>query len=168
MASQEKHTDVVDLLKNNANPNIHSDDGVMPLMFACFFTRPEVVQLLLAGGADPNLLSYNGTCTCISALMFACHGGCLESVELLLMYSADPSLQTPDGLGTLEMAACNGHEEIVDLIHAVELSQSSFNSLVLTASEVAANVDNERLIVLWKKCFLTKLRLLFPSILKNT
>ena len=59
------------------------------------------------------------------------------------------------------MAASNGHEDIVDLIHAVELSQSSSTSPVLTASEIAANADNETLhkIMLWRKCLLTKLRL---------
>ena len=39
---------------------------------------------------------------------------------------------------------------IVDLIHAVELSQSSSISPVLTASEIASNVDNETLNILNK------------------
>ena len=111
-------------------------------MVACSFNECEVVQLLLAGEADPNLLSYEG----ISALMFACLDGCFESVELLLMYGADPSLQAPDGLTAFKLAASNGHEDIVDLIHAVDRAQSSSStSPVLTASEIAANVDNETL-----------------------
>ena len=85
-----------------------------------FLLIPEVVQLLLAGEADPNLRNSNG----MSALISACIVGCLESVELLLMYGADPSLQTPDGVTALDLAASNGHEDIVDLINAVELSQS--------------------------------------------
>ena len=56
--------------------------------------------------------------------MFVCRDGCLESVELLLMYGADPSLQSPGGHTALDMATFNGHEDIVDLIHAVELSLS--------------------------------------------
>ena len=68
------------------------------------------------------------------------------------MYEADPSLQTPVqtpvGLTALDMAASNGHETIVDLIHAVEPSQSSSTSSVLKASEIAANVDSEMLNVL--------------------
>ena len=77
--------------------------------------------------------------------MSVCHVGSLESVELCLMYNADPSLQAPGGLTTLSIAASNGHEDIFDLIHAVELSQCSSTSPVLTASEIAANVDNEKL-----------------------
>ena len=52
------------------------------------------------------------------------------------------------GLTAYDLAAYNGHEDIVDLIHAVELSQSSSASPVLTASEIAAIVYNERLNVL--------------------
>ena len=80
--------------------------------------------------------------------MCACLGGCLESVELLVMYDADPSQQTPGGLTALDIAAAFGHENIVDLIHALKLSQSSSTSPVLTASEIAAKVDNETLNVL--------------------
>ena len=109
-----------------------------------FCTHSEVVQLLLAGEADPTHLSYNGT----SALMVACRSGCLESVKLLLMYGADLSLLTPGGLTALDMAAFSGHEDIVDLIHAVELSQSSSTSPVPTAGQIAANVDNETLNIL--------------------
>ena len=56
--------------------------------------------------------------------MFACLDGCFESVELLLMYGADPSLQAPNGLTAFKLAASNGHEDIVDLIHAVDRAQS--------------------------------------------
>ena len=56
----------------------------------------------------------------------------------------------------------------VILVHAVELSQSSSTSPVLTASEIAANVDNEMLNVYMEKFLLTKLRLSFPSSPENT
>ena len=46
------------------------------------------------------------------------------------------------------MTAAFGHKDIVDLIHAMELSKSSATSPVLTASEVAAYVDNETLNIL--------------------
>ena len=143
-ASHKGHADIVSLLiKANANPNLSTDDGLTPLMVACFCTHPEAVQLLLAAEANPNLLFYNG----LSALMFACYVGCFESVELLLMYGADPNLRTLKGVTALGLAATRGHEDIVDLIHAVELSKS-FTSPVLTASEIAANVDNETLKIL--------------------
>ena len=148
-ASGMGHTDIADLLlKANANPNVGAKDTATPLMFACFKGHLQIVQLLLTSGADPNLQHSSG-CTALKCVC-ACHVGCLETVELLLMYGADPSLQTPDRLTALDVAASNGHEDIVDLIHAVELSQSSSTSPVLTVSEIAANVDNEAMSILNK------------------
>ena len=132
-------------MENNANPSLQTGDGGTPLILACLKSYP---QLLLTRGADPNLQHSSG----YTALMCACQAGCLESVELLLTNGVDPSLQTPDGLTAVDMAASKGHEDIVDLIHAVELSQSSSSSSVpaLTADEIAANLDNEALNILNK------------------
>ena len=61
----------------------------------------------------------------------ACHVGCFESAELLLMYDADSSLRSHDGLTAFDMAACEGHDDIVDLIQMIELSQSHLFSQLL-------------------------------------
>ena len=141
MASQKGHTDIVGLLlKANANPQSfpkqwYTTNG------CSFHKHPKVVQLLLAGEADITLVYSDG----ISGLICACLSGSLESVELLLNYGADLNQQSRFGLTPLEVAAAYGHQDIVDLIYAVELSQSSSTSPVLTASEIAANVDNETL-----------------------
>ena len=63
---------------------------------------------------------------------------------------ADSSLQTPGRLTALDMAASQGHEDIVDLIQKKELSQSSPHKPALTAKEIAANVNNEALNMLNK------------------
>ena len=73
-----------------------------------------------------------------------------KSVELLLTNGADPSLQTLAGLTAFDVAASKGHEDIVNLIHAVDISQSSSTWPVLTTSEIAANVDNKALKILNK------------------
>ena len=138
MASMKGHFNVVGLLlENNADPNHHAGDGGTPLISACLKCHSQIVQLLLTSGADPNLRRS----TDYTALMCACRVGCLESVELLLVSGADLSLQTPGGPTALDVAAFGGHEDIVDLIHAVELSQSSSTSPVLTSKKIAANVD---------------------------
>ena len=148
LASMGGHCDVVDLLlKANSDPNLCTKDVRTPLMYACFNRYPQVVQLLLTSGADPNLQTVDDG---ITALMLACHVGCFESAELLLMYGADSSLRSHDGLTALDMAACEGHDDIVDVIHAVELSQSSSTSPVLTATEIAINVDNKALASLYQ------------------
>ena len=139
VASQNGHSDTVNLLlKSNANPNIHHDKGTTPLMTAALNAHTQVVQLLLASGADPNLQGCDG----LSALMIASSAGYLDSVELLLKYDADLSIKSY-GLTALDMAAKAGHENIVELLQTAQLSQSSTTSPVLTADEIASNVDNK-------------------------
>ena len=149
LASHLGYSDIVNiLLDGNANPNHLSEKLVSPLMLACFNRKPETVRLLLKHGADPNLQHSAGA---VTALMCACQSGCLESAELLLMSGADPSMVGPEGLTALDVAACEGHEDIVHLIQTVKLGgQSSTTSPVLTATEIATNVDNEAMSVLNK------------------
>ena len=147
IAAQNGHSDIVSiLLQANANSNLQRDDGTTPLMIACYIGYPKIVQLLLTSGADPNLQHSNGS----TALMLACHSGCLDSTELLLMSGADPSIVGPEGLTALDMAAPSSHDDIVDLIQAVQLSQSSTTSPVLTATEISTSVDNKTMTILNK------------------
>ena len=143
VASMNGHCDVVNfLLEAGADSNLHTKEVHTPLIYACIKCHSQVVQLLMTSGADPNLQMANGG---ITALMCACHVGCFESVELLLASGADPDLRSHDGVTALDLAACEGHDDIVDLIQTFELSQSSSTSPVLTATEMATNVDNEAL-----------------------
>ena len=147
MAAQNGHSDFVSiLLQANANPNLHCDDGATPLMYACHQMHPKIVQLLLSSKADPNLQHSNG----LTALMIACRVGCLDSTELLLMSGADSSIVGPEGLTALDMAASSGHDDIVDLIQAVQLSQSSTTSSALTVTEISSCVDNKTMAILNK------------------
>ena len=138
IASQEGHHDIVRLLLNaNANPNVYTDDGITPLMIASFNCHPCIVQLLLKSGADPNISDSNE----VTALMSACYVGSSHSAEFLLKHGANPRLETSDGFTALNMAASSGLEYIVDLIQALELSQSSSTTPVLTATGSTDNVD---------------------------
>ena len=140
IAAQNGHSDTVSiLLQANADPNLQPDDGGAPLMVACFNSYPQIVQLLLTNGADPNVQYSNG----LTALMCACHTGCLESTELLLMSGADPSMVDSRELTALDIAVFGIHHDIIDLIQAIDLSQSSTTSPVLTATEIATTIDNE-------------------------
>ena len=146
MACENGHFDVVDLLlKANANPNLSMHSGLTPLMMASRHGHSDIVRILLDANADPNLQhSASGS----NALMCASLFGCLESVELLLMSGADPSMLSLEGISPLHIAALKGNEDIVHLIQAVELSQSSSISPVLTTNEIASSVSNESLSVL--------------------
>ena len=141
MAAQNGHSDTVGiLLQANANPNLQKKNGGTPLMLACLDSYPQIVQLLLTNGADSNVQHSNG----LTALMCACHTGCLESTELLLMSGADPSIVDSQGLTALDIAVSKGHDDIIDLIQAIDqASQSSTTSPVLTATEIATTINNE-------------------------
>ena len=131
VATRNRHTNVVNLLlQANANPNLSKDDGSSPIVIACLIRHSQIIQLLLTSGADPNVQTSSG----MTALMCACREGCLESTELLLMSGADPSLVQWTGLTALDFAASSGHEDIIDLLQAIKLSQSS---------TTATNIDNK-------------------------
>ena len=137
IASQEGHTDVVSLLlKANADTGL-GNKGT-PLAVAALKNHTQIVQLLLDNGADPNIIKSSG----FTAIMYASRTGCLKSVEILLNSGADPSIVGPKGLTALDMAATTGHEDIVVLLQSMEPSTTS---PVLTANEIASNVDNETL-----------------------
>ena len=142
-AAQSGHSDVIRiLLKAHANPNLRAKDGRTPLVISITKHHHHILKLLLTNGADPNIPLLTGA----TALMMACFIGRLECVELLLMYGADPNMMLPSsGITALHTAAFLGLEDIVDLLQAVKLSQSSSTSNVLTAAELAADVDNEAL-----------------------
>ena len=135
------------LLQANANPNLPAINGYTPLMSACLKRYHQIVQLLLSNGADPNLRHSNGT----NALMCASYTGCLESTELLLMSGADHLVEGPQGLTATKIAVHSGHNDIADLIQAIEFSQSSTTSPVLTPQEIATSTDNEAMAILNKE-----------------
>ena len=60
-----------------------------------------------------------------------------------MVSGADPGIVGPGGLTALKVAADRGHKDIVVFLQTMELSQSSTTSPVLTANEIANNVDNE-------------------------
>ena len=146
VASRCGQSDIVRILLDaNADPTYHTDQCASPIVHACFNRKPDILRLLLTRGADPNL---QHPATGLTGLMHASFSGCLESVEVLLMSGADPSVLNLKGQSALHIAALWGHEDIVHLIQAVELSQSSSNSPVLMTNEIASNVSNESLSVL--------------------
>lgn len=93
------------------------------------FGDPKMVQLLLEGGADVNLLDEKG----ISALIYAVEKNKTESVKILIDAGANVNLRTKDNLNPLYYAMKNKNGEIIDLLKshgAEEMSAKEIKSYV--------------------------------------
>ncbi|ONM48513.1 hypothetical protein B0T44_16735 [Nocardia donostiensis] len=111
------------LLAAGVDPDEPNEDGTTPLYRAAVNGSTELVRVLLAQGADPNLPSGaadEGLPLCAAACWN--HAGV---VEALLAAGADPDLpepphpeQTGPGTPPLLWAVRNGHRESVDLLLA--------------------------------------------------
>jgi ankyrin repeat protein len=91
-----------------------SPDGLSALQLASFFGRPGVVEILLAHGADPNVVSTNAQRIC--ALHGATVGRHAEIVEQLIAAGADVDARQANGQTALEIAMKNGDEALVKIL----------------------------------------------------
>ena len=83
-----------------------SPDGATALHFACFFCRPEIVNLLIRAGADIHLPAKGfGT---VTPLHSAAAGRNPDAVEALLKAGAKPDVRQQGGFTPLHSAANNG------------------------------------------------------------
>lgn len=118
---------VRELIAIGADPNLPADDGFPPLIAALCKTRPhpgsmtrtdvtEIIQLLLAAGADPNQRGIND----YTALHMAVAERNRPAIELLLAAGADRNLKTRiDECETpYEMAVRAGLTDIADRLAA--------------------------------------------------
>ena len=113
IASRNGHYQVVELLlKQKANPNFQSNNGVTILHIASQNGHYQVVKLLLKEQANPNIKEKED-CT---ALMIASQNGHYQVVELLLKQQANPNIQNNDGVTALYIASQNGHYQVVELL----------------------------------------------------
>ncbi|XP_067413232.1 KN motif and ankyrin repeat domain-containing protein 3 isoform X2 [Emydura macquarii macquarii] len=118
LASVEHEDDmnVVRRLFSMGNVNAKaSQAGQTALMLAVSHGRQEMVEAVLACGADINLQDEEGS----TALMCACEHGRVETVRLLLAQPAcDLSIVDNDGNNAVAIALDAGHSNIAVLIYA--------------------------------------------------
>jgi ankyrin repeat protein len=103
--------------------NSFSTDGYMPLGLAAYFGHADVVEFLLAAGADPNEHTRNETLA--TPLHSAVARGDMKSVQLLLEHGADVNATQQNGFTPLHSAALNGDREIINLLLARGADQSA-------------------------------------------
>uniref|UniRef100_A0A8C5JFA5 KN motif and ankyrin repeat domains 3 n=1 Tax=Junco hyemalis TaxID=40217 RepID=A0A8C5JFA5_JUNHY len=113
---QEEDMNVVRRLFSMGNVNAKaSQAGQTALMLAVSHGRQEMVEALLACGADVNLQDEEGS----TALMCACEHGRLETVRLLLAQpTCNVSIVDSDGNNAVAIALEAGHSDIAALLHA--------------------------------------------------
>jgi len=117
MATQAGHLELVRvLLKQGASPNYASKSGFTPLMFAAYYDRTDMIELLLNSGADlaaRNALDGN------SVVHVAAQRGNVRSLTYLLKHGGDPNIETgTDGRSPIMLAAreAYGLSAVVELI----------------------------------------------------
>ncbi|XP_075300246.1 KN motif and ankyrin repeat domain-containing protein 3 isoform X2 [Opisthocomus hoazin] len=113
---QEDDMNVVRRLFSMGNVNAKaSQAGQTALMLAVSHGRQEMVEALLACGADVNLQDEEGS----TALMCACEHGRVETVKLLLAQPAcNVSIVDSDGNNAVAIALEAGHSNIAVLLYA--------------------------------------------------
>ena len=95
----------------------YSPDGFFPLGLAAFFRRPEVVDFLIAKGADVKAVAKNAMQ--VTALHSAvADGGHSRIAKALVAAGADVNVKQRHGWTPLHGAAHSGDREVVELLLA--------------------------------------------------
>jgi uncharacterized protein len=116
-AGQTRRIEIL-LDRDPALVNAHSPDGFTPLTLASFFGRKEVIEILLARGADPEIVSKNamGVRPINSAMAHRQPQVALAMGEMLLAHGANPNVAQMGGWTPLHEAAAHGHADKARLL----------------------------------------------------
>lgn len=93
--------------------------GITPLIYSVYNNSPEMVQILLDNGADPDIQTTKHKYT---ALMNAVKFGCNSIVDMLLMAGANTQLENASGNRAIDLGCTNGKYS-----HAAILAHDSNN-----------------------------------------
>ena len=134
-ASRDGHQDVVKLLlANGASPDLPSKTtSETALMRAAANGHLHIVDLLLKSGADVNATDNSG----FTPLMKAAYAGMKDMVKLLISRGSDVRAKVSYYGDAWELAAAQGHVEILELLRqaGAEGEKSQDEVLVLAAAE---------------------------------
>jgi len=139
------------LLANKADPNIGDERGLTPLYYAALMDRKDMLELLLAHGANVNAPGKQGSGSVgETPLYIAACNGLADVAKVLLAHGADPGIKGPDGLTPLEIAVKNHHDtadvpenDVADLLRppAPPAPQPPVNPVVALPPGVTAEME---------------------------
>ena len=109
---RKRLTDLLD--RHPSSLDGYSADGWSPLHLAAHFGHADLVDLLVARGAQVAAVSKNGTTN--MPLHAALAGGKEDAAGRLLRHGADPNAAGAAGWRPLHLAAANGLREAVSLL----------------------------------------------------
>jgi excisionase family DNA binding protein len=104
------------LINQGANPNA-DEDGDSPLILAIHEDYPEIVELLLECGADPNIQGPFGRGGG-APLHAAVRRDSARYVKMLLARGADPDLEDTHGSTPIHLAETNGYKHLSRIMQA--------------------------------------------------
>ena len=111
IASQYGHTQVVEqLLKEQTDVNIQTNDGWTALMIASQNGHTQVIEQLLKEHVYINIQNNKG----MTALMKASENGHTQVVEQLLKEGAHVNIQNKNGVTALMIASQNDHTQVIE------------------------------------------------------
>ena len=104
------------LLDHGADVNVGLDEGNAPLWYAVQSSNMEMIRVLLAKGAVPDVVSKGSTSEGKTPLMVAVYYENVEMVKTLLAHQARVDLSDKQGNTALSIAKGKGNAEIVGLL----------------------------------------------------
>jgi ankyrin repeat protein len=115
-AVQTKKIDSVRLLlEHGADVHCRDTESNFALHEATKMNQVDIAELLASRGADPNM-ACSGSWAGWTPLMQACRIGSMDMVKLLMKHKADVNAMTKDSRTPIDIAAAEGHDEILVLL----------------------------------------------------
>jgi hypothetical protein len=127
--------------------NARDMKGFTPLILAAYNEQPQIVELLLASGADIDAQDAAGN----TALMGVCFKGYKDIAKKLIEAGANVNLRNSNGAPALTFAATFGHLQIAEWMLQKGADLSLPDSRGKTPFDHAVIQENEAMIELFQR-----------------
>ncbi|HNT37182.1 MAG TPA: ankyrin repeat domain-containing protein, partial [bacterium] len=124
----------------DVNSQADNEQGFTALMYAAGMGNQEIVSLLLAKNADPNISALDGSVP----LHFAARAGNLEIVQMVLDKGADANAQDKSGRTALAWAQKEQHDAVVTLLQGRTTAEAQKPEQVEETEEIKEPEQTEQ------------------------